>query len=295
MHDGYASIGAFGTSCLFTDAFRDPARPEIRGLRYRQVYLGELFYAVNHQGQVDKVFRRFKMTLRQLAQKFGEAALPPEFPEKLKLNPEAEHFVIHVVQPNASYEAGTLDNRAFRFSSHYILLEQKHLLQEGGFRTFPYAISRYVLAPGEIYGRGPAMNVLPSINVLNEEKKVILKAGHRAVDPVLLVHDDGILDGFSLKPGALNSGAVSSDGRPLVHPLPVGDMNIGKELLDDERAVINDAFLVTLFQILVQTPQMTATEVIERAREKGALLSPTMGRFQSEALEIGRASCRERV
>ena len=29
---------------------------------------------------------------------------------------------------------------------------------------------------------------------------------------------------------------------------------------------------------------MTATEVLERAREKGALLSPTMGRQQSEAL-----------
>jgi len=29
---------------------------------------------------------------------------------------------------------------------------------------------------------------------------------------------------------------------------------------------------------------MTATEVVERAREKGALLSPTMGRFQSECL-----------
>src|SRR6185312_16287734 len=46
----------------------------------------------------------------------------------------------------------------------------------------------------------------------------------------------------------------------------------------------NDAFLVSLFQILVEQPQMTATEVLERAREKGALLSPTMGRFQSESL-----------
>ena len=36
--------------------------------------------------------------------------------------------------------------------------------------------------------------------------------------------------------------------------------------------VINDAFLVTLFQILTETPEMTATEVIERTREKGALL-----------------------
>ena len=284
MHDGYVGIGAFGTSCLFTDAFRDPTRPEMKGLRYRQVYIGELFFAVNHQGQVDKVFRRFKMTLRQIAQKWGKDAMPDSLMARLEAKPEEEVFVIHVVQPNIEYSPGRLDAKGKRFSSHYLLKDQRHLLEEGGYRSMPYSISRYVLAPGEIYGRSPAMNVLPSINVLNEEKKVILKAGHRAVDPVLLVQDDGILDGFSLKPGALNSGAVSSEGRPLVHALPTGNMSIGKELLDDERAVINDAFLVTLFQILVETPQMTATEVLERAREKGALLSPTMGRFQSEAL-----------
>jgi len=41
---------------------------------------------------------------------------------------------------------------------------------------------------------------------------------------------------------------------------------------------------VTLFQILTESPQMTATEVLERAREKGMLLAPTMGRQQSESL-----------
>jgi hypothetical protein len=69
-----------------------------------------------------------------------------------------------------------------------------------------------------------------------------------------------------------------------VHALPVGRLELAREMMDAERAVINDFFLITLFQILVESPQMTATEVLERAREKGALLSPTMGRQQSEAL-----------
>ena len=62
------------------------------------------------------------------------------------------------------------------------------------------------------------------------------------------------------------------------------DVPEGWDVALDERMAINDAFLVTLFQILIQTPQMTATEVLERAREKGALLSPTMGRFQAESV-----------
>jgi hypothetical protein len=128
------------------------------------------------------------------------------------------------------------------------------------------------------------MDVLPAVKTLNEEKKTILKQGHRVVDPVLLAHDDGILDSFSLKPGAVNYGAMTADGRPLVGTLPVGNLAVGKELMDDERAVINDAFLITIFQILVETPQMTATEVLERTKEKGILLAPTIGRQQSEYL-----------
>lgn len=283
-HDGYVSVGAFGTSCLFTDEFRDPTQPWAKGLRYKQVFLGELFFATNHQGQVDKVARRFKMTLRQINQKWP-GKLPENLRSRLEVNPEDEVTIIHMVQPNAEFDPTlTLSWKSKRFSSHYILRDTKTLLGEGGYRCMPYSVPRYLVAPGETYGRGPAMNVLAGINVLNEQKKIVLKQGHRTVDPVLLAHDDGIMDGLSLKPGATNYGAVNADGRPLVHTLPVGNVAVGKDLMDDERMAINDAFLVTLFQILIDTPQMTATEVLERAREKGALLSPTMGRHQSEGL-----------
>lgn len=283
QHDGYVSIGAFGTSCLFTDEFRDPTAERVKGLRYRNVHLGELFFATNHQGQVDTVYRRFKMTLRQVEQKWP-GRLPEGKRDRLKTHPEDEVVIVHCVKPRLTRDAKRLDSKGYRFASFYVLRETQTLLHEGGYRCFPYSIARYLTAPGELYGRSPAMNVLPNINVLNEEKKTVIKQGHRAVDPVLLAHDDGIIDGFSLKPGAVNYGAVSSEGKQLVHVLPTGNIAIGKELMDDERYAINDAFLVTLFQILVETPQMTATEVLERAREKGALLSPTMGRFQSESV-----------
>jgi hypothetical protein len=89
---------------------------------------------------------------------------------------------------------------------------------------------------------------------------------------------------FSMRPGALNKGGMSTDGKPLVGTLPVGNIQVTKEMMDEERLLINDAFLVTLFQILTEAPQMTATEVIERTNEKGILLAPTVGRQQSEYL-----------
>jgi hypothetical protein len=70
-----------------------------------------------------------------------------------------------------------------------------------------------------------------------------------------------------------------------VQPLFTGArVDIGLDLMEQRRRVINEAFLVTLFQILVETPSMTATEVLSRAQEKGALLAPTVGRQQAETL-----------
>lgn len=284
QHDAYVSIGAFGTSCLFTDEFNDPTRPFTKGLRYRNVHLGELFFATNFQGQVDKAFRRFKMTLRQIAQKWGPQVLGDKYGGMLKEKPETEVVVVHCVKPNTEFDPRRMDAKGKRFVSHYVLRDTQTLMHSGGYRCFPYSVARYLTAPGELYGRSPAMNVLPGIKVLNDEKKTVLKQGHRVVDPVLLAHDDGILEGFSLRPGAVNYGGVNAQGQRLVQTLETGNIAIGKELMDDERLAINDAFLVTLFQILVDTPQMTATEVLERAREKGALLSPTMGRYQSEGI-----------
>lgn len=285
-HEDYLSLGSFGTGCMYIDALK--LRSE-RGLRYRAIHLGEIFFLENHQGIIDTALRYFDLTARQAIQQFGEQQMPEKILTIAKdpKKQDDKFWFIHCVKPRSEeegYDPNKVTYEAMPFTSYYVEEESRRTVSTGGFGTFPYSISRYVQAPGELYGRSPAMLALPAIKVLNEEKKTVIKQGHRIVDPVLLAHDDGVLDNFSMRNGAINYGGVTSDGKPLIHALPSGNLAVGKDLMDDERATINDLFLVTLFQILVETPQMTATEVLERAREKGALLSPTMGRQQSEAL-----------
>jgi len=129
------------------------------------------------------------------------------------------------------------------------------------------------------------MTVLPDIKMLNEMSKTVIRAAHKIVDPPLLLQEDGALSAFDMRPGALNYGGVNEAGQQTVHALQTNArVDIGLEMMEQRRKVINDAFLVTLFQILVDAPQMTATEAMLRAQEKGALLAPTMGRQQSEFL-----------
>lgn len=274
----YKSLGAYGTGAIFIDDLA--GKP---GLRYRNIHLAELYIQENHQGIIDRAVRHFKLTCRQAMQQFGEAC-PQIIIDKAKTSPDHTYSFLHWVLPRTDKDPSRKDFKGMDYASYYIFKDEKTIIQEGGYRTFPYAISRYEQAPQEVYGRSPAMDVLPAIKTLNKQKELVLKQGQLALDPVILVHDDGIMDGARVESGSFISGAISANGQPLAQPLPVGRVDIGKDLMDDERMLINDTFLITIFQILTETPEMTATEVAERAREKGILLAPTIGRQQSEYL-----------
>lgn len=280
----FLSLGAYGTGALFIDAFAGA-----KGVRYRNTHLSEIYLQENHQGMVDRVCRRFMLTARQATQQFKDSC-PEIIWLKAKTAPDEQYFFLHWVQPRKDHNPERYDAKGMPYESHYVSIEGRCMVydmdrpKDQGYRTFPYVVPRYYQAPNEAYGRSPAMDCLPSLKTLNEQKKTMLKQGHRALDPVLLAHDDGIVDAFNMQPGAVNAGGISADGRVLVQPLPIGNIQAGKEMMDEERNLINDSFLVSLFQILTESPEMTATEVMERTREKGILLAPTIGRQQSEYL-----------
>lgn len=276
----FQQLGAFGTMGMYVDQLYSLTGQ--RGLRYRSLPIGEMYLYENHQGLVDGFLRRFRLTARQAKTQFPET-FPQELQPAFEKNSEELFDFIHHVCPRTDYDPGRLDVRGKAYASYYVCVKSKTLLSEGGYRVFPAAISRYDQSPGEVYGRGPAMMVLPALKTLNAEKRTFLKQGHRAADPVLLTSDDGLVD-FSMRPGALNKGGMTSDGKRLVDILPTGNIQISEEMMNQEKGLINDAFLVSLFQILEETPQMSATEVIERVNEKGILIAPTMGRQQSEYL-----------
>jgi hypothetical protein len=274
----FLSLGAYGTGAVFTDKIYGGI-----GLRYKNIHLSEIFFSENHQGIIDQADRKFALTARQAVEKWGEKC-PDKIKEAAKgPNPDMEFTFIHCVKQRKDYDPNRRDTKGMKFGSYYVSIEGKKMLQEEGFSTFPYAASRYYQSENEVYGRSIAMEVLPSTKTLNEMKKTLLIQGQRTVNPILLGHDDGVLS-FDMRPGAANSGGVSADGRPLVHTLPIGRVDIGKELMDDERNDIKDAALVNLFQLLIDSPQKTATEVVELAKEKGMLLMPTLGRVRSEYL-----------
>jgi hypothetical protein len=278
-HECYFDSGAFGNMAMFIGDRLG------RSLYYRTVPIDQLFFMENEYGVIDLVHREFPMTARQAAQKFGLAKLPMPIREAAEKRPEQEFWFLHCVKPREDADVSRKDYRGMAFASYFISVDSREIVGEGGFRTFPYAVSRYAVTSGEVYGRGPAQIILPDVMMLNEMNRTTIQAAQLAVLPPLLAHRDGILDAIRMTPAAINYGGVDDNGRQMIQPLSSGGRpDIGLDLMEQKRALINDAFWNTLFQILVDTPNMTATEAMLRAQEKGALLAPTASRIEAEFL-----------
>ncbi len=280
FHETMMSLGSIGTGAFYIDAIT------AKGIGYKSIHMGEIYVAENQHGIIDTIHRKFDFTHRQAAQKWGVENLPECIQKRLNQSPFEKSTYIHVIKPREGFDPDRRDFKGMPIASYYLSCEGKNLMSEGGFHTNPIPVSRYLTAPREVYGRSPGMQALPDIKMVNEMAKTVLRAVHKAVSPPLLVSDDGVLGRLQTKPDAINIGGLDSRGNQMVKPLMTGaNIDYALKVLEQSRGSINDAFLVTLFQILVDSPdRMTATEVLERMREKGVLLAPAMGRQETELL-----------
>lgn len=281
FHEAMMSLGAFGTAAVWTE--EDIGR----GIVYQALDLSEIYLSQNKHGRIDKVSRKFSYSARAAAQRWDAALLPETIRKALDKNPEQMFDFLHFIEPNPDVDDSRADAAGMAFASSYVAFEAKTLLSQGGFHTFPLPVARYVTAPRETYGRSVAMMVLPDIKMANEIARTLIRASHRALDPPLLAQEDGALTRIQTRPGAINYGGLNNRGELMLRPLETGgSIPVGIEMMERTEKVINDAFLVTLFQVLTDagSDRMTATEVLARVQEKGVLLAPAGGRIETELL-----------
>ena len=272
IHEFYKGLARYGTAVI--------AINDILGIRYRNLALSETYCEENWQGQVDTVYRRYPLTARQAMQQFRDKT-PEKISRAAETKPGEKYWFIQKVCPNRELDPDRLDAKGMKFASYDICEMEQVIVSEGGYREFPFAIGRFSTSPGDVYGRSPIMQVLPTIKMLNAMKKTTLRAGDLMTDPPLLTANDGALQAFQIRPGALIPGGVTG-GQQNVMPLQMGkNIPFSLELMAGERKTINDALFVSLFEILAEDRrQMTAQEVLHRAQEKGDLLGPIAGELQ---------------
>ncbi|MEK9895880.1 MAG: portal protein [Burkholderiaceae bacterium] len=277
-HELYLDLGAFGTGVMMVQDMPG------KGIVFRTFHLADCYIQENDAGFVDTLYRKYKRTGRQLLERFGDA-VPEKVKQLAEKDPYREFEVIHAVEPSETYGEPYKNPTKKNFKSCYVLVEEKALLEEGGYDEFPYMVPRWQKVAGEIYGRSPSMTSLPDIKMVNTMMKTIIKAAQKVTDPPLLVPDDGFILPVRTVPGGLNF--YRSGTQDKIEPLITNARpDIGFEILQNRREHIMSAFHVDWLKMPDQKggPNMTATEVVARQEEKMRLMGPMVGRLQVEFL-----------
>jgi hypothetical protein len=283
IHEAYNDLGGFGTSVLYSEP--DPKKL----IRFDTRPVAECLIAENERGEIDTLFRRFTMTARQANQRWGDGKgdLSSSIKKKVeKKEYNATFELLHAVYPREDYDMKKADSRNMPWASVYVELREKHLISESGYHDFPYAVARWEKASDEIYGRSPSMKALPDVKMVNAMEKTLLRATQKIVDPPLLVPHDGYIMPIRMSPASLIMKRPGTAPTDKLEPLETkGNIPVGREMIDQKREAINQAFFVDLFLMLAEKPGMTATEILERVEEKMVVLGPALGRLMSEMLD----------
>jgi hypothetical protein len=257
------------------------------GLRYRAMPTSEIYVMPNAWGRVCELHRKWKLTAKAALLEYGEDVLPQKIKDAAASDQTRTFEFLQCIKANDDRRDGYLDARSMPWLSYEVAIEDKVILRQGGYGSWPMPVYRYNVMPNEWYGRGWAAEVLPEIKLLNRARKAYIRQVEKAADPPLLLHEDGLLNYGSagvgqtpsLAAGSLNHNAVNADGKPLVVPLFTGaDLTKSIELQQQCQRTIKDAALTSLFQILVDRERMTATEWLGIMQEKGQLIGPMIGR-----------------
>ena len=279
VHELYLDLCSIGTGCLFVEEGNKGFDEDL--IHFQTLHISEFYIHENVAGYIDTLYRKYKLTARQAVQEFGEDNVGPKILECASMKPDKKFNFIHAVEPREDYERvfGESDTK-LPFHSCHVCEEEKMVVRTGGYNEFPYLVPRWSKATGEIYGRSPSYNALPDIKTLNKAVEIGLKAWSKAIDPPLLVQDDGVIGRVRMTPGGIT--VIRNDAA--VKPFQSGaNMQVTTFKEAELKTAIRQAYYSDQLQ-LQQGPQMTATEVQVRYELMQRLLGPTLGRFQSEFL-----------
>ena len=275
---------AYGTGCILVT--EEPAKEgEGPELDFQSIHPLEIFIAENKVGEIDTVYRKYKLTYRQAEQVWGYDNLPEEWLEKLAEKPDDLVELVHCVMPNKDYKEGKLTSNYFKFKSFHFSQECKHIISVGGFKRNPYYVFRFWKRSNEVYGGSPAIDAMADIRVLNLMEEANTRMIQLEGFPPIAVAHDSVIAPMRIIPNGINYGGISADGRRLVDRLLPASTGLQAvfQALEQKRQSIRTAFFVDP-RMNADVSIRTAAEVAKRANEELVGITPFINRYQAEYL-----------
>ena len=275
INEIYLDFNSFATICMYVEE-SEMKQKGFNGLTFRALPISSYVFAEDDAGSVDTVMREYELTARQFVQRFPGTKVPDAIAKSLKETPDDKFNFLRVVAPTQD-----LSSRVkFPFASVDIMVDKHLVVDERGYKEFPYMVGRWDKASGETRGRGPAAIALDDIKSLNQLRKLELIGLEKAVNPPILAPEDGFIGTVKLGSNSIIYSRNPNDVRTLPTELR---LDLSSLKANDLKQSIRDIYLTDQLNI-PRTKQMTASEVSVLRSEMERLLGPTISRFESEVL-----------
>lgn len=280
MFSSYKSSGVYGTSCMIEEEdIEDGAR--FYSLPIKQVMLVE-----DGRGRVCEYFIEFEYTASQAASRWGEEKLSDKMKEELKdeNRVEKKHNFLLYIANRSRRDIRKTDKKNLPIEACWIDVENKKIIEEGGYNEFPAMCHRFDKRPFIPWGFSPAMKSLPFARLLNAIAKTNLRAMMKHTDPPIAIPDNAFIMPFNANPRAVNYyNKAKMESKDIFDFGNFGDTNTGMTSIEYysqkvKSLMYNDVFLA--FDNI--TKQMNNPEVMERINEKMSMLGPSVGRYVAE-------------
>jgi len=276
-HLFFMNLVAYGTAVFYVE--EAPELPD--GVFFRCLDLKECFVEENPLGQVDSICRFFTMPARNASRQWPK---DPVF-QKMVLERKEDELVeiLHVVRQQEGTKSHGKNSRGFAFGSTYIDFGNSRVIEEGGYGYFPFLVARWTVEDGDGYGSSPGGHVMADIKLLNILRHSHVKIMNKALDPPLLVPENGYHLPLSITPGSINfyRNGIVDPVRPVS---PMENVQVSFEEMAQCREAIKQAFYIDLFRMGKESKEMTAAEVQARSEEQMRLMGAIVGRIETEFL-----------
>lgn len=209
--------------------------------------------------------------------------------------------LVHVVQPNLSYDGARIESKYKRFESMYYEVGAPNqpvntanygLLSHEGFDEFPILCPRWEVNSEDVYATNcPGMTALGDIKELQANRKSSAKGTAKMIDPPMTGPSTLRSSKASLLPGDITYLDVNTQTQAGFRPVHEINFAPGIEALRTDaqeiRLRIQRAFYEDLFLMLSQSDrrEITAREIDERHEEKLLALGPMLEQLNQDLLD----------
>ncbi len=270
----FSDLGCFGVGTFYQE--EDLGRGRIID---RTIPLSETLFSLDANGEIDEFHRPFKLKGAKAKVKFPELAAMGS-----RVGDAVDYTFVHAVMRNHDYDPQRIGPAGKPWLSIYCCEGIRDFWRLGGFYENPFATVMWNRRPGRDWPVGPGHVALPDVAMLNEMERAHITAAQFAAEPPILMHDETLV-AADIFPNAVLYGQVTDRGQQLVMPMARGsNLQLSMEMSAQRREAVREAFFFSLFQMLKNRPQMTATEFLGFQGEQLRQMAPNLARVQSQGL-----------